>query len=94
MGVNLRFRVQIGGEGSGGEHTYMSGAFGAVERECRALKLERHGRLVGCRGMVRALEELVAVGVGVGLDSPASGVRKGRVRVVDCEVHAARREGG
>lgn len=65
----------------------MSGALGAVERKGGAGELEGHGRAVGGRDMVRALEELSPVRVAVGLDGPVVRVAKGGVGVVDSEVH-------
>ena len=84
--ISLITRVPIGRRRKG---TYMAGAPRTIERECRALELEGHGCAIHGRDMVRALEELVAVGIAVGLDGPAIGVGEARVCVVDCEVHIA-----
>ena len=71
-----------------GQKTYMVRPLGTVDGKGHAVELDGGGCAVRGGDMVRLLEELLAVGVGVGLDGPAvGGVGEGLVGVVDGEVH-------
>ena len=66
----------------------MFGTLGTIQRKCGANELVGQARAILNSDMVRALEELVEVGIIGELDIPAIGrIRNGWIGVVDREVH-------